>query len=260
VAGLSWPLTDMRKADLLLSLIGLIAALWLATVLVRRKTYREFPLFFLYVSFSIAFITLRLAVSGDYRLFFFVFWVTEAIYVALALLVLHEVFRTVFAAFYEKRWFWLFFPFVVVAIFTIAIAYRLGSPPVQASRLISLILTLGTTVSLVQVAIFGLFFLLVWFHGIRWRDYPFGIVVGFAIIAVGSLWGNWARSVFGTRFNKFFGYAPAVAYILAVIVWLDTFLRPPSEPKWNLRITPEQLLEEIRQSTKILQRLLGKRK
>jgi len=250
----------MRKADLLLSLIGLIAAIWLTTILLRRKTYRAFPVFFLYVSFSITFIILRIAVSGDYELFFFVFWATEVVYVVLALLVLHEVFRKVFAAFYEKRWFWLFFPLVVAAIFTIAVIYSFSSPPVQASRLISLILTLGTAVSLVQVAIFGLFFLLVWFHGIRWRDYPFGIVVGFAIIALGSLWGNWSRSVFGTKFNKFFGYAPAVAYIVAVIVWLDTFLRPPSEPKWSMRITPEQLLEEIRQSTKILQRLLGKRK
>jgi hypothetical protein len=250
----------MRKTDILLGLVGLIAATWLAIVLVRRKIYHEFPLFFSYVSFSIVFITLRLSISNNYQLFFIVSWTTESIYVLLAIFVLHEVFRRVFAAFYEKRWFWLFFPLVVAAISAIAIAYRLGSPPVQASRLISLILTLGTAVSLVQVAIFGLFFLLVWFHGIRWRDYPFAIVVGFAIIALGSLWGNWSRSVFGTGFNRFFGYAPAVAYIFAVIVWLDTFLRPPSEPKWSLRITPEQLLEEMRQSTKILQRLLGKRK
>jgi hypothetical protein len=250
----------MRKTDILLGLVGLIAATWLAIVLVRRKIYHEFPLFFSYVSFSIVFITLRLSISNNYQLFFIVSWTTESIYVLLAIFVLHEVFRRVFAAFYEKRWFWLFFPLVVAAIFAIAIAYRLGSPPVQASRLISLILTLGTAVSLVQVAIFGLFFLLVWFHGIRWRDYPFAVVVGFAIIALGSLWGNWSRSVFGTGFNRFFGYAPAVAYIFAVIVWLDTFLRPPSEPKWSLRITPEQLLEEMRQSTKILQRLLGKRK
>jgi hypothetical protein len=250
----------MRKADILLGLIGPIMTAWLGTLLVRRKANHAFPFFFMYVCSSVVLPILTFSVSNNYRLFFLVSWGTEAVYVVLALLALHEVFRTVFVAFYEKRWFWLFFPLVVAAIFAIAIAYGLLNPPVQASRLISLILMLGTAVSLVQVAIFGLFFLLVWLNGIRWRDYPFGIVVGFAIIALGSLWGNWSRSVFGTRFNRFFGYAPAVAYILAVIVWLDTFLRPPSEPKWSLRITPEQLLEEMRQSTKILRRLLGKRK
>jgi len=250
----------MRKADILLAFVGPIIGGVLAVVLLWRKANRQFPFFFTYVSTSIFIGLFRAAVASNYLLYFEVYWTTEAIYIVLALLALHEAFRKVFAAFYEKRWFWLYFPLVVAAIFAIAIAYGLLNPPVQASRLISLILMLGTAVSLVQVAIFGLFFLLVWFHGIRWRDYPFGIVVGFAIIALGSLWGNWSRSVFGTKFNKFFGYAPAVAYIVAVIVWLDTFLRPPSEPKWSLRITPEQLLEEMRQSTKILQRLLGKKK
>jgi hypothetical protein len=249
----------MRKADLLLSLFGLIEAAWLAAILVRRKAHREFPFFFVYVACSIGFIVLRLSVSGNYQLFFLVSWGTEAIYVLLALLALHEVFRKVFMPFYQKWWFWLFFPCAVIAISVLAVIYRFGSPPVQAIPVISLILSLGTAVSLVQIALFGLFFLLVWFHGIRWRDYSFGIVVGFAMLAVGALWGNWARSIFGTKFNRFFGYAPSVAYICAVIWWLATFLRPRVEPKWSLQITPKQLLEEVRQYAKIIARLRGRR-
>jgi hypothetical protein len=250
----------MRKTDILLSLVGLAPALWLTIILTRRKIYHEFPLFFLYVSFSIAFITLRLSVSGNYQLFFEIYWLTEVVYVILVLLALYEVFRKVFKPFFKRWWFWLFFPGVVAAISVLAVVYRLGSPPVQANYVISLILSLGTAVSLVQVALFGLFFLLVWFHGIHWRDYPFGIVVGFAVLAIGALWGNWARSAFGTKFNRFFGYAPSVAYIFAVIVWLTTFLRPQPEPRWSLQITPEQLQEEIRQYARIMARLLGRRK
>jgi len=253
----------MKPFDLILTLIGPILTAWLAILFVRRKLHSEFPFFFLYLIASVLIPVVRLAFHHDYLVWFKVVWITEAIYIALALLALHEAFRKVFEAFeafYEKRWFWLFFPLVVTAIFAIAIAYSLDSPPVQASRLISLILTLGTAVSLVQVAIFGLFFLLVRFHGIHWRDYPFGIVLGFTIIALGSLWGNWSRSVFGTKFNRFFAYAPAVAYIFAVIIWLDIFLRPQFEPKWRLRITPEQLLDEVSQYSKIFQRLLGRRK
>lgn len=250
----------MHKADILLAFVGPIIGGGLAAVLLWRKANRQFPFFFTYVSASIFIGLFRAAVASNYLLYFEVYWTTESLYILLALLALHEGFRKVFAAFYEKRWFWLFFPLVVAAIFVIAIAYRLGSPPVQASPLISLILILGTAVSLVQVALFGLFFLLVWFHGIHWRDYPFGIVLGFAIIALGSLWGNWSRSIFGTKFNRFFAYAPAVAYIFAVIIWLNIFLRPQFEPKWRLRITPEQLLDEVSQYSKIFQRLLGRRK
>lgn len=249
----------MRKSDLLLSLVGLIAAAWLVIVLTQRKVFSEFPFFFLYVSFSVAFITLRLSVSGNYQLFFWVSWSTEAIYVLLALFALYEVFRKVFAAFYEKRWFWLFFPVVVIAISALAVIYRLGSPPAQANRVMSFIISMGMAVNLVQALLFVLFFLLVWLNGIGWREYPFGIVMGFAAIAIVSFSVQWARSEFGTRLNVVSSYAPAVAYILAVILWLNTFLRPPGpEPQWRLKLTPEQLLEEIRQYSKILGKLRGR--
>jgi hypothetical protein len=249
----------MRKADILLGLVALIAAALLVTVLIRRKTNREFPFFFLYVGSSISFAIIKLSVSNNYQLFFWVSWVTEAIYVVLALLALHEVFRKVFAAFYVKRWFWLFFPLVVVAISVLAVIYRLGSPPAQANQMMSFIISMGMAVNLVQALLFVLFFVLVWFNGIGWREYPFGIVMGFAAIAIVTFAANWARSEFGTKSIPLFSYAPAVAYILAVILWLNAFLRPPEpEPQWRLKITPEQLLEEMRQYSKVLERLRGK--
>jgi hypothetical protein len=249
----------MRKADILLSLVGPFVGAFLSVILVRRKVNREFPFFFLYVISSIGFPILRICVSGDYKFFFWIYWSTEAVYVVLALLALHEVFRKVFAAFYEKRWFWLFFPVVVIAISTLAVIYRFGSPPAQASPVISFIISLGMAVNLVQALLFVLFFVLVWFNGIGWREYPFGIVMGFAAIAIVIFTVGWARSEFGTRLNVVSSYAPAVAYILAVILWLNTFLRPPEpEPEWRLKITPEQLLDEIRQYSKILGKLRGK--
>jgi hypothetical protein len=44
-------------------------------------------------------------------------------------------------------------------------------------------------------------------------------------------------------------------------LWLNTFLRPPEpEPQWRLKITPEQLLDEMRQYSKILGKLRGRRR
>lgn len=112
-----------------------------------------------------------------------------------------------------------------------------------------------------EAGIFVLFFLLVWFHGIRWRDYPFGIVVGFVVIAVGSLAARWVRSEFGTKFNFLASYAPAVAYLLAVVLWIATFIRR-SEPElqWAINMTPEQMLHEVRQYTRVIERFLRRRK
>ena len=251
----------MSKGDILISFVGLALAICLASALLLRKIYRDFPFFCLYVGASILIIVIRVFVTGNYQLFFMVYWGTEAIYVLLALLALHEVFRRVFAAFYKNWWFWLFFPCAVTAICVMAVVYRFGSPPVQANRVMSLIVSLGMAVNLVQAAIFVLFFGLLWWNGIRWRNYPTGIVLGFAIIAGVSLGANWARSEFGTKLNRLSSYAPAVAYIVAVILWLETFLRPPEpEPQWSYQITPEHMLEQVQQYTRIIERFLGRRK
>jgi hypothetical protein len=251
----------MKPFDLILTLIGPILTAWLAVLLLRRKLHRGFPFFFCYVIASVLIPVIRLAFHHDYLVWFKVVWSTEAIYVLLALLALHEIFRKVFAAFYERRWFWLFFPVVVIAISVLAVIYRLGSPPTQANQVISLIISLGMAVNLVQALLFVLFFLLVWFNGIGWREYPFGIVMGFAAIAIVIFSVQWARSVFGTKLNVVWSYAHSVAYILAVILWLNTFLRPPEpEPQWRLKITPEQLLDEMRQYSKILGKLRGRRR
>lgn len=249
----------MRKADILLGLIALMLAAWLAIILVRRKANRTFPFFFSYVASSIVFAILRLSVSSNYPLFFVIYWITEAVYAVLTILALYEVLRRVFAAFYEKRWFWLFFPVVVITICGLAVVYRFGSPPAQANRVISSIISLGMAVNLVQALLFVLFFVLVWFNGIGWREYPFGIVMGFAAIAIVIFTVEWARSVFGTKLNVVWSYSHSVAYILAVILWLKTFLRlPEPEPQWRLKISPEQLLEELRQYSKIMGKLRGR--
>lgn len=249
----------MPTHDIALQLAALALTVWLTALFIRRKLYREFPFFFLYLIASVLIPVVRLAVRNDYLTFFEVVWSTETIYIMLALLALREVFRKVFAAFYERRWFWLFFPVIVIAISVLAVIYRLGSPPAQANQVMSFIISMGMAVNLVQALLFILFFLLVWLNGIHWREYPFGIVMGFAAIAIVTFAAIWARSEFGTRFNVVSSYAPAVAYILAMILWLNTFLRPPEpEPQWKLKITPEQLLEEIRQYSKILGKLRGR--
>src|SRR5258708_35907157 len=100
----------MEKAAVFLNIAGTVLAVALASTLVWRRLYREFPFFLTYVVSSILIAIIRVSVSGNYRTFFKVVWATEAIYALLALLALHEVFRWVFMPFFEQWWFWLFFP------------------------------------------------------------------------------------------------------------------------------------------------------
>lgn len=246
----------MRIGDILLGFVAPVLEIWLAGILIRRKLYREFPFFFAYIVSSILIALCRSLAAQNYHVYFVVYWASAAAYALLALLVLHEVFRWAFLEFYEHwRWFWLVFPGVSAIILLLSLVYAVEYPPVQASRLISLILVLGFAVNFIQAALFGLFFLLVWILGVRWRNYPFAIVMGFAISALGALGAYWLRSVYGTKLNTFVHYAVPVSYIFAVILWLDVFRRPEPEMKWTLPAGLDDPLKEVTSYGELLRKM-----
>jgi hypothetical protein len=251
----------MRALDQSLLLVGPVLAIVLAAILIRRKLRREFPFFFIYVVFAILADVSRLSVSGDYQMYFKVFWATAALYDVLAVLALYEVFHEVFLPFYTLWWWFRFlFPMTVGIAVIVQVRRAILNPPIQATPLIAAILSFSRAINWVEAALFGLFFVLALLLGVRWRSYPFGIVEGFGLSALGALIAYGLRSEFGTKYGTFAKYAPPVAYIVGVLVWLDTFLRQP-DPEvvhaWRERVTPEQLLAEAREYIAVLKKFFG---
>ena len=252
----------MQRIDILMSLAGGVLVIWLAGVLAHRKLYREYPLFFSYIVFSVLSTAVRLSAAPSYKIFFYTYWISESIYSVLALLALHEVFRHVFLSFYSLWWwFRLVFPGAVALMSFIAIRNAVRHPALQGPRFMEVIFALAKGVNYLEAVLFGLFFALVLLLGVRWRSQPFGIVEGFGVSALGALLAFGLRSEFGTKYNTFARYAPPVAYVLGVLVWLDTFLRAP-EPEvvhaWRNQITPEQLLAEAKAYISFFKRLFGR--
>lgn len=251
----------MAWIDVLMPLFALALGIWLAAILLRRRDHTQFPFFFAYVTSCIVITIIRLSVMRDYTAYFYVFWTTEPIYAVLILLALHEAFRQVFIAFYKFSWFWFVFPGVIATITGFVVVNAVRHPPVQAPLFIAVILSFSKSINYVEAGLFGVFFLLVWLLGLRWHNYAFGIVMGFAAFALGAGYSFAARSAFGTKFNTLAKYGPPVAYILAVVIWLVVFLSPSQEEIPQQRtntIQPEQLLREVRQYTQVLKGLFGR--
>jgi hypothetical protein len=249
----------MTRLGILLSLAVTALQAGLLAILVWRKIYREYPFFFSYIIFSIYSAFARLAVAQHYQVYFMVFWITAGIYAVLGLLVLDEIFRWFFSAFYRYwNWFWALFPVVSAVVLATSVWYAIYYPPIQANRVISFVLVFGIAVNLVQIGLFLLFFALVRILKLRRWEYPFAIVMGFAMAAFGALAAYLLRSEFGTKFNPVVQYAPPVAYTLAVVLWLIVFSGPEREFELGPGITRERLLEEIRQYNQYLNRLREK--
>lgn len=246
----------VAKADIALLFLAVGMETVLLVLLLRRQIYSRFPCFFFYFIASIIMGLIRASVSSNYQLYFHVFWITYPIYHLWIVLVLYEVFRQVFDDYYAVlplfRW---LFPSVAVLVIGLSVLYDLLHPSVQANRLISALLMLGFAVNLMQSGLFLLFFFLVRHYRLWWRAYPYAIVLGFGVAAIGAWVPYWLRYDFGKNFNTIVKYTPPMAYIVAVIFWLDVFRRPEPDMRIKLSFHPAEALPVVRRTMEALKRI-----
>ncbi len=243
----------MRISNFIELAISLVLEIWLVILLFRRDIRRYFPVFFTYTLCTVGIALARLLTIRDYHKYFFVFWVTEAIFLLFGLAALHEVFHWVYEGFYRLRWFLVIYYGSIALVLLVTGRNAIANPPVQAHPIIGLILEIGIAVNLLQVAIVALFGALTKPLSIEFRRYPFGIASGFGISAMGPLIGYLLRSIFGINLDAFARNASAVAYILALVIWLMAFSRQePEEKAWTPPMPPDEMLRIVRGYLKVL--------
>jgi hypothetical protein len=249
----------MKIAELALALAATILQLLLLVYLAAHRLQKQFPAFFACVSLSVVGTVTGLAVRNNPDFYLRAFWVIESLYVVLAFLALLEIFKSVFAGFYHIPWFRFLFPAIGVVMVCTAVIRSLLKPPAQASRAFTVIIFMELAVRFLQIGILFLFFALVQFFHMRWKQRPFGIALGFGISAAGFLVVFLLRSEFGTKLDYVVRIAPPIAYTLAVVVWLLTFIAPEQDHPLQgppPALTPEEMLAEVRQYSSTVKKIL----
>src|SRR6185437_11407024 len=243
----------MKTAELAMGLAGTALQVFLCLLLLVRGAYRQFRFFSLTIVFSVAYTIALIVVHKHYSLYVGVYWVNESISIVLNFLALQESFYLVFRNFLSIPWFRRLFPSIGLLMVFIAVLRAAFYPVSQASLLARTLITLEIIVGFLQFGIFCLFILLVRFFHLRWRQQAFGVVLGFGIFAAGTLVVILLRSEFGTKFNPVVRITAPIAYIIAVVVWVITFLRPePLQPSLDAIFSPEQMASDFRRYTRAL--------
>lgn len=231
--------------NLLVQYIPLCLLVLLLFLLLRRCAYKVCPCFFSYVAFAVAADVARLVVHDHRNAYFATYWISEAGYDVLGILVMYELTRTVLRNLSRTMWARLIFPIAFIAGISLSLARAHAAPP-QFSGLYYYIVVGEIAVRCVQVFIFVATVVIVLVLGLRWRQYPFGIATGFGLYSVVALLMTTKFSDFGTRFKLFWGWSLLVAYSLAVLIWIWFFSAPqkPETPNPNLPAPSPEAFKE----------------
>lgn len=239
--------------------MGLEAVLCL--LLVVRRYYRDFPIFFAYITLAVVATIILWRLSNNTRYYSIIYWTYDALGIALAFFALNEALRSVFRNFLGMRWFRWLFPGIGILMVIVAALRVLLLPRPAFSLFTTTIIGLEIAIGFLQFGIFSLFIVLVRLFHLRWGQHAAGIVFGYGVSAAGSLVAFLLRSEFGTKFDPVVRFAPPIAYIIGVVIWLATFLKAePARPEaaWAAKLTPEQMITELKRHTKTVKGILGR--
>lgn len=208
-----------------------VLQLAVAAAMIRRKLYRSFPFFFAYIVcqiliFSVLFPIYR---SDNYELYFYVYWTTTAVSVALGFKVIHEIFIDIFRPYHTlKDLGSVLFKWAGLVMLLVAGVVAASSPVSESGPLVQAVLTLQRSVRVIQCGL--VFFLLVFsrYLGISWRQRSFGIALGFGSFAAIEL------AMIALRVGTYISEPTLnllnmAAYNSAIIVWFSyCMLRSPA--------------------------------
>lgn len=227
----------------------------LAVLLVRRKAPKEFPFFFSYIIVGVVVGVVRLCLYSPRSIvYIYAYWITDVLIAIVALLATYELFvRRLFPRFHAVRFYRYLFPITAVIIALCAVPAAL-----QLNRLGVIIRSIHVF-EFLRVAILLFFVGLMLLMGRRWTRHEFGIALGLGIQASAVLLtsASWTQ---GARIRTLTVQLPVIAYDIACLIWLVTFLQPEKFTPPPTRPVSPEVLGEARKWQETLKESLTSKK
>lgn len=214
------------KVQLALWIAHPVLELSLAAIMIGRKMHRTFPVFFAYIasqvlSFAITFpiYLYQNSATGATR-YFYAYWITSAIGLAIGFKVIHEIFLDVFRPYHTlKDLGTVLFKWSALVMLLVAMVVAASSSPGKNEPITVAVITVERCVRVIQCGL--ILFLLVFskYLGVSWRQHSFGIALGFGgfasveLVALALYSGGQIHSPTLSLLNT-------TAYGFAILTWL----------------------------------------
>jgi hypothetical protein len=214
-----------------------------AAVMVWRKLYRKFPVFFAYLLSQVAVFALVFSAYrwGDYKEYFYGYWICSIISLVIGFKVIHEIFLDVFRPYHAlKDLGSVIFKWAALVMLLVAVVVAAASAASAEGPWVESVLTVQRCVRVIQVGL--ILFLLVFskYVGVSWRQYSFGVSLGFGSFALVELLVI-ALHASGRASQSTANLANTIAYNVSILVWLTySALKSPAREAVNTLLTSQR--------------------
>jgi hypothetical protein len=238
-------LTPMQpKLQLALWIAHPVLELSLGAMMLIRGLHRKFPAFFSYIVFQLVNFAILFPIQRHWAAgYFYGYWLSAMVSLVLGFRVIHEIFLDIFRSFHTLRDLGtVLFKWAALVMIFVAVVVAMASP-LGRSPLVQAVTTLQRCVRTVQCGL--ILFLLVFsrYLGVSWRQYSFGIALGFGSYATVELSAN--ALYFGGQINT-----PSVAllntmmYACTLCIWVGYGLLKVSALQQPVGLLASQRWEE----------------
>jgi uncharacterized membrane protein (DUF373 family) len=228
-----------------LELLLIWAMLW-------RRLQRSFPVFFAYIVFQVLnfLVLFPIYKFASTTAYFYAYWISKAISLAIGFKVIHEIFLDVFRPYHTLKdlgtvlFKWAALVMVLVAI--VVTASSQGSPD---SPLVQAVIIGQRCVRVIQCGLILFLLLFSGYLGVSWRQHSFGIALGLGGFATVDLVGMALFSGGQIRPHTL-SLINAIAYSFAIFAWIGyaSLKTTPRNAPANMRMSQrwEQGLGDLR--------------
>jgi hypothetical protein len=237
----------LSTCQLVVAVAAPIMQVLIAVIMVRRKLSAEFPVFFAYTLFHVVQVPIELYCYFHSRaLYFYAFWIIQAFDFLLVIAVIQEVFGAVLREYLIlKRRANQIYRCAVLVLVGVAFGTALLAPGTETDRTVAGLLTLDASSMIIQLGVLATLFVMSRMLVLGWGQLPFGIALGFGVMASVQLAVSLMRSYLGDGSTPGYVLLRPLAYNLAVLIWLfyaakrerrkDAFALPPEDEvnRWN---------------------------
>ena len=211
---------------------GIALQALLAVVLITRRTWVRFPIFATYAFFNLLEAAITYAVSGNGMVYFYTYWICEAISTVLGLAVVYEMFKSLFSPHPALRKLASgVFRGAMILLLVLGLIVVYKQSPTEGTSIGAAVMTAAEAARIVEVGLFMFLFLFSSAFGLRWREHVFGVALGLGTFAAIDLLNVTLRSQFGSGIADVLNLVRMGTFNLSLVLWAFYLLTPESVPK-----------------------------